>query len=256
MNDIDRDLEMLNAYVDGELSPDAHRLMRDRLATDPALARRLEQLTRLKKQVQSLGSEIAVVQLPSPAARISRVGMAVAAAAFCLIFAGGWLGALAFSNLQTRTAASSEIAQALVLHDDWSAKVMNSSLPATRIDDFQAPELTRADLTLVSLRSDVDISGMRAIQASYQGPHGCRLSLFRIPQTSSDQDLRIIDDGNVQSAAWADKSFLYIAVARRLNVTRFAVLADAMQAMTANPVNSTVPDRMAALEGAHQPCTG
>lgn len=254
MNDTDRDLEMLNAYVDGELSPDAQRLMRDRLATDPALAHRFEQLARLKKQVQGLGSEIAVVQLPSPGARISPVGMAIAAAAFCLIFAGGWLGAVAFSNLQTR--ASPEIAQALALHDQWSAKVMNSSVPATRIDDFQAPELTKADLTLVSLRSDVGISGMQAIQASYQGPHGCRLSLFRIPQTGAEQGLRITDDGNVQSAVWASKSFLYIAVARRLNATRFAVLADAMQAMTAKPVDSMRPDMMAALEGAHQPCTG
>jgi anti-sigma factor RsiW len=256
MTDTDRDLETLNAYVDGELSPDAHRLMSDRLAADPGLARRAESLARLKSRVHALGAETAVVQLPPAGARISPVRMAVAAAAFCLIFAGGWLGATAFSDFRTRAAAAPEIAQALALHDHWPAVVMNSSLPATRIDDFQAPELTRADLVLVSLRSDVDIAGMRAVQASYQGPHGCRLSLFRIPQSGPDQGLRITDENNVQSAVWADKSFRYIAVARRLNLTRFAVLADAMQVMTARTAGSKAPDVMAALKGAHQPCTG
>ncbi|PWJ74868.1 putative zinc finger protein [Pseudaminobacter salicylatoxidans] len=44
MTDTDRDLELLNAYVDGELSADARDLLEARIASDAGLARKVETL--------------------------------------------------------------------------------------------------------------------------------------------------------------------------------------------------------------------
>ncbi len=255
MTDTDHDLEILNAYVDGELSLDARRLMEDRIAADPALARKAESLVRLKNSVHILGSDYAVVQVPSIGAHRMRF-MVAAVTAFCLVFVAGWIGAIAFSNRQVQTASSPEIMQALMLHDRWSAEVIKSSLPAKQIDDFQAPELNEAGLLLVSLRSGLDIAGLQTVQAGYLGSHGCRLSLFRILQAGSDQSLRITNDGNVQSAMWADNSFRYIAMARKLDLTRFAVLVGVLRDMTVHGDARPSKNIVALMEQAHQPCNG
>ncbi|WP_019170806.1 anti-sigma factor family protein [Pseudaminobacter salicylatoxidans] len=253
MTDTDRDLELLNAYVDGELSADARDLLEARIASDAGLARKVETLTAVKARVRALGSDMVVVQVPRMRPRFSLIAAAVAAALLCVMIAGGWIGTLAFERHRN---AQDLVAQALAAHDRWSTEAMNAATPPVSIDDFRAPELTRADLRLVALLPDVRIGGKRAIQASYLGPHGCRLSLFRIPQAGTDQRLRIAHDGDAQSAEWEDKSFHFVVVSRKLDMARFAVLADVLQATTTRPDRVPARNMIAALESAHQPCNG
>jgi len=252
------DLEMLNAYVDGELSPDARALVEAHAASDPALAGQVEALRRMKRQVAAMGDAIGadcvVIPVPRGDWRPRPVTVA-AAAALCLAFLGGWLGALAFDG-RMKSPASDEIAQTLMLHDEWSARTFDAASPAVDIRSFDAPELGAAGLSLVSLRSDAMLDGRPAVQAGYAGRHGCRLSLFRMAGSGQIQLLHVASDGDARSATWADKSFRYALVARKLNGDRFAALADALQSMTSRQGQQTSQQVVAELEGAHQPCSG
>lgn len=249
------DFEMLNAYVDGELSPDARALVEARIASDAALARQVEALHRMKRQVAAMGSESVVLQIPADRMRLRPVAVAAAAAILCLVFLGGWLGALAFDG-RAKSHAGDEIAQALALHDDWSAGIVDAAAPAADIRSFDAPELGAAGLSLVSLRSDAVLDGRPAVQAGYAGRHGCRLSLFRMAGSDEAQPLHVFDQGDARSATWADGSFRYALVARRLDGARFAALADALHTMTARMSRPASREVVAELESAHQPCNG
>ncbi|WP_315918172.1 hypothetical protein [Mesorhizobium sp. SP-1A] len=250
----DTDLEMLNAYVDGELSPDARSLLEARIASEAALAHRVETLRRMKRQVAGMGSEFVVMQALRAGTRPRPVTIAAAAAVLCLVFLGGWLGAVAFDG-RARSPAGDEVAQALALHDDWSARILDASAPALDIRSFEAPQLGAAGLSLVSLRSDAMLEGRPAVQAGYAGRHGCRLSLFRMAGSGDPRTLRVVNDGDVRSAAWADASFRYVVVARRLDIARFAALADALHSMTSHMGQPSSQQVVAELEGAHQPCS-
>lgn len=249
------DFEMLNAYVDGELSADAAVLVETRIASDAALAQQVAVLGRMKRQVAAMGSEYVVFQAPRRNGGGRAAAIAAAAAVLCLVFLGGWLGALAFEG-RTKAAPGGETAQALALHDDWSARLVETGAPAVDIRSFEVPALGAAGLSLVSLRSDAMLDGRLAVQAGYLGRHGCRLSLFRLEDSGKAQSLDIVTDGNASSATWADGSFRYALVARRLDRARFAVVADALQAMTSRPGSSAPQEVVAQLEGAHQPCNG
>lgn len=249
------DLEMLNAYVDGELSPDASALMEARVVSDPALAGQVEALRRMKRQVAAMGDDYVVVPAPRSGARMRPVAIAAAAAALCLVFLGGWLGALAFDG-RAKSPSGDEIAQALMLHDEWSARILDAAAPAIDIRSFDAPELGAAGLSLVSLRSDVILDGRPAVQAGYAGRHGCRLSLFRMTGSGQPQALHVASDGDARAATWADTAFRYALVARKLNGDRFAALADALQSMTSRQGRPASQQVVAELKGAHQPCSG
>lgn len=252
---IDTDLEMLNAYVDGELSPDARALVETRIASDAALAHQVEVLRRMKRQVAAMGSEPVVLQIPVDGMRMRPVAIAAAAAILCLVFLGGWLGALAFDG-RPKFRPGDEIAQALALHDDWSARIFDAAAPAVDIKSFDVPELGAAGLSLVSLRSDAMLDGQPAVQAGYAGRHGCRLSLFRMAGSKEVQPLHVFNEGDARSATWADNSFRYALVARKLDGDRFAALADALHSITARMSQPASREVVAELESAHQPCNG
>lgn len=249
------DLEMLNAYVDDELSPDARALVEARIGSDAVLAQQVEALRRMKRQVAAMGPEYVVIPAPRSRVRARPVVIAAAAAVLCLAFLGGWLGALAFDG-RVKSPSGDEIAQALALHDEWSARVLDAAAPAVDIKSFDAPELDTAGLSLVSLRSDAILGGRPAVQASYAGRHGCRLSLFRVAGSDQAQPLHVANDGDARSAIWADNAFRYALVARRLDAARFAAVADALRIMTSRMGQPPSPQVMAELEGAHQPCNG
>lgn len=249
------DLEMLNAYVDGELSPDACALLEARIVSDAGLAQQVETLRYMKRQVAAIGSGFVVVQSPPGSILPRASAVAAAAAVLCLVFLGGWLGALMFDG-GAKSPSGDAIVQALALHDDWSAKVLDVAAPAIDIRSFEAPELGAAGLSLVSLRSDAMLGGQPVVQAGYAGQHGCRLSLFRMASSNAGQPLRVVNDGDVRSATWADNSFRYAMVARKLDEARFAALADALRTMTLRVESPSSRQVVAELEGAHQPCNG
>ncbi|MEO5756537.1 MAG: hypothetical protein ABIQ51_06745 [Mesorhizobium sp.] len=247
------DFQTLNAYVDDELSPEAKASIDRNLARDGKLAREVEALRRMKAGVAGIGSDVVLLQMPTR--RPQNLALGAIAAMLMLTFVGGWFVATTFSPSAGREGVNT-VAQALKLHDDWSATVMNISGQAADLRSFDAPELAAAGLRLVALHADAEITGKRAIQAGYLGEHGCRLSLFRIADVGSDMVYHITNDGGAQSAVWADGSFRYVVIARKLDVTRFAVLADALRDMTTRMGRPPSQDIIAQLESAHQPCRG
>lgn len=249
------DFQALNAYVDDEVSPDTKASIDRNVARDSTLAREVEALRRMKSGVAGIGSDVVLLQLPTRRPQISRAALGAVAAMLMLTFVGGWFVATTFNRSADREGANT-VVQALKLHDDWSATVINTSAHATDLRSFDAPELAAAGLTLVALNADAEIAGKHAIQAGYLGEHGCRLSLFRIPGAEQDMVFHIVNEGGVQSAVWADRSFRYVVIARRLDVTRFALLADALREMTTRLGRQPSQDIIAQLESAHQPCRG
>lgn len=249
--------EMLSAYVDGELPPEDRARIEIRSATDPALARRIEVLGQMKAAVAGIGADTAPM-MPVFAAPPRRIrSMLSAAALLCVLaFFVGWIGAATLGRNGPATLPDM-VARAVALHDDWSTKPAQWTVkPAVMISGFEAPELIEAGLALVAVNPDAQINGQPAIQASYLGQHGCRVSLFRIRQADGDDVFHITNNGDVQSATWADSAFRYVVIARHLDVTRFTVLADALNTMTSNMGRKPTRDIVAQLESAHQPCTG
>lgn len=249
------DFQTLNAYVDGEVSPDTRSSIDRHVARNSELAREVEALRRMKSGVAGIGSDVVVLQLPTRRPQVSRAALAAVAAMFMLTFAGGWFIAATFDRSAGRDEANT-VVQALKLHDDWSATVMNTSAHAADLRSFDAPELGAAGLTLVALNADAEIAGKHAIQAGYLGEHGCRLSLFRIPGAEKDMVFHIVNEGGVQSAEWAGGPFRYVVIARKLDATRFALLAGALKGMTTHLGRPPSQDIIAQLESAHQPCRG
>jgi anti-sigma factor RsiW len=249
------DFQTLNAYVDGEVAPDMKASIDRYVARNSKLAREVEALRRMKSGVAGIGSDVVVLQLPTRRPQVSWAALGAVAAMLMLTFVGGWFVATTFNRSAGREGANT-IVQALKLHDDWSATVINTSVHAADLRSFNAPELAAAGLTLVALKADAEIAGKQAIQAGYLGEHGCKLSLFQIPGAEHDLVFHIVNEGGVQSAEWADGSFRYVVIARKLAVTRFALLADALRGMTTHLGRPPSQDIMAQLESAHQPCRG
>lgn len=254
MNNIEPDFETLNAFVDGELSADERSKIEVLIATDVRIARQIKTLFDMKESVTKLASEVVLVQVPPRGLpRHVRAPFWVAAV-LCLMV----LGSLVWSALLSRNPAGpfapQMIAEAIVLHDSW-ANGDSDATPAAEIPGFAPPELTAAGLTLASIRSNVEIAGTHAIQAGYIGRHGCKLSLFDIPDAGANDAFHITSFDNLQSAAWTSGPSRYIAIARNMDATRFAVLAGAMKAMTMQ-TGSPTASVIAQLDSAHQPCNG
>jgi anti-sigma factor RsiW len=246
MTDREPDFETLSAYVDGELAPAERESFERQLARDERLARRVEALVAMKQGVAALGGDIVVLQMPArrPSWRIA--GWAAAAAAICMMAAVAWYG--------HAPASADVVAGAVAAHDGWSEA---AGLPASssEIDALAWPDLAAAGLKLVAVRPDIAIDRVRAAQAVYAGQHGCRLSLFALKEAGPSEPFHLSSTGDLQTAVWTVGTAHYIAVARRLNARRFAVLAGAMQAMPSR--KGPLPaELIAQLESAHQPCSG
>ena len=256
MIDNEPQFETLSAYVDSEL-PSPHREWLDRrIDNDHRLAREVAALRQMKAGVASLGKDVVLLQMPAHETGYRlpwRAAAAVAAAMLIIAVAAAYWIAPPF--LRHPAAPQSETTrQAVALYDNWVGGSANLlSAPVVKASDSLS--LDAAGLTLVSLRTDLVIAEAPATQAGYLGHHGCRLSLFKIAKTDGNQAFEISTLGDLQTARWATASFMYVAVARKLDATRFAVLAGALRSMTGSREPAPL-DLVAQLKTAQQPCHG
>lgn len=254
MTNIEPDFEILSAYVDGELSPVEMSQLEALMERDQRIASKIKKLMEIKSGVAQVAADVVILQLPVRRSHW-HIGLIPAiAAALCMVA----FGALTWTGLlhQLQGEHNATVAQAVVLHDEWVSNKSNSATLVAAVQGFEPPQLSAAGLHLVGIRSDIVLADKtHAIQANYVGEHGCRLSLFELSGADIREAFHIASMGNLQSATWTFGPSQYIAIARELDTTRFAVVAAAMKAMTAH-LGPPPADVVAQLESAHQPCKG
>ncbi|MCC5991979.1 MAG: hypothetical protein JJT99_05595 [Rhodobacteraceae bacterium] len=240
--------DTLNAYVDGELPAALAAQISDALLYDRALAQRVAAIHRLKAASAQAFDDIALPQLPTPAAPARRGRKAVAAALAGLVALGGalWTPPPApIPDLAKVIAASPQQAHAVWLH---------ASIPGDRPahpDGFDwIAEITRASgLELVHL------SGWRSggMHLGYLGSNACRLSLFIQPEAGANTTLDMHLDDQLQQARWVTSGLRFDLIAHDMDTARFATIATTAHQKSRDnlPANAA---QIALINAARLPC--
>ncbi len=232
------DMERLNAFVDGELTPGERAAVAAQIKAQPEIARAHATLARLKACIGETADATPPVALPAPrkrpgrwAAQIGLAGLAVAV-----------LGLLAFYDTIGSVGERGQVPRV-----GRDAVVMLAALPANPV----IPHLDTGGLTLEDVK--IDLAGdVRLLVATYRGPHGCVL------------DLRISSAGSALPAGvgssrynWAVGPLAYELVAHGMPGWRFAVIAHAAEQETRD---GRAPDaarrRLREARAAAPPCAG
>lgn len=205
------DLEALNAFVDGELSPDEHAHIAARIAAEPALARAHATLAQLRAGIADYAT---ATQPPVLQAQPNRARWPVAAAAAVVALLSG-VALVQLHSIRPIPEASMTGAD-----DDAVRPVLLGSKP-------MIPDLSTAGLTLVRVDRGVD-SLLDHLVAVYTGPRGCRLELHVRPLGSAS----IMAPQSTLRHEWVDGAAVYELLAFGMPVKRFAVVAETAERQT------------------------
>lgn len=243
-------LERLNAYVDGELSPEDRCDIAREIADDPAAARAVAALTSAKAHVrQAYASDNADFLAGTSGGSRGPVFMIAASVAMLIVAGLGlWMAASSWQGGDRR------LADALGIYDSWHGTSETGLIRATAPSGAGMPDLRPAGLTLFRVDPSVRLGGTIASHVTYLGKNGCRLSLFAygapdgrlIPAAS-------LSSPDVLSEAWSISGTGYLLLARRMNGKRFQVLAKAIQEATVRTAPLRPRTRLA-MRSARQPC--
>jgi anti-sigma factor RsiW len=228
------DLEALNAFIDGELSPDEHARIAARIAAEPSLARAHATLAQLRAGIADYAAEAEPPVLPVQTGR-ARWPVA-AAAAMVALFAG-----LAF--VQLHSASSILTAPAAGVDDAAIQAVALGGKP-------MIPDLSTAGLTLVRVDRGTD-SLRDHLVAVYTGPRGCRLELHVRPLGSEP----IVAPQSTHRHEWVDGAAVYELLAFGMPRKRFAVVAEAAEGQT-RALSGPDQHRLREARRSAPPCVG
>ncbi|MCH9050246.1 MAG: hypothetical protein IIA72_04100 [Proteobacteria bacterium] len=224
--------EMLNTYVDGELDAAATAEVARAVAEDPALAREVAALSRLRSRVAE-SVEAPPISVPAPPSRSGR-GTAIAAGfAFALFVAGSVL----VFNLD-RDGGPEELARAWQMHRGWSIEgaAAQPRSPALLVRYAEAvpgayvPDLSASRLSLVHATVAPFPGQRRALLAGYRGTRGCKISLlvFRTLDALGEA-LRPFRDGTNEAYGWRAGPLAYIIMSDGMDAGRFRLLAESVR---------------------------
>jgi anti-sigma factor RsiW len=245
----DRDIERLNAYVDGELDAGEAARVAAEVANDPRTGRAVANLHGMKSAV---GAAFLAADDPPPLAigrRPRRLRLTAAVVAGLLLATGAAL--LASGWLTPR--GPDMVTQALKRYDAEASGADASLDLATAYGRLVMPDLTPAGLQIASFEPAVRLGTGTAAHIAYVGARGCRLSFYAfakgagLPQPVSRRDSQALVE------SWSTAGSGYLLVARRMNRDRFDVVAEALKQATAEAV--PLVERMrVAMANARQPC--
>lgn len=152
----------LNAFADGELSPDEAAAVGQALAGDPGAVQDLAAILRLKRTMRGRRRKAA------PAAAAVMVALAMAVAVAAALVGGG-------RDTATATDPARE-------HAVWASRELAEPLPGGALTALPPPpDLSAAGLTLVMVRALAGPDGRMLLHMGWVGTRGCRVSLFASP---------------------------------------------------------------------------
>lgn len=225
------DENLLNALVDGELSPSEHATAAARLAHDREFARAYATLTRLKATVVECAGTDADIRLPPPRRSRRLVAAGIVAALAAALF----LAVLRFMPPDVAPPAADRTAET-------ATPVVFSAEPVI-------PDLSPAGLHLARTTVNRDAGG-QVLVATYLGPRGCRLELWvsHIPSSVAARDA-------TGRRAWRVGSLAYELVAYGMPAARFEKVAEAAERATRGPAApEAVDQRLVEARVSPAPC--
>ncbi|MCC6949465.1 MAG: hypothetical protein IT539_17040 [Bradyrhizobiaceae bacterium] len=211
---------LLNALVDGELSPRERAAAASRLASDREFARAYAVLMRLKASVVEGAEEAGTVAVRLPRQRDRRIAVAAGVAAVLVaLIAGG-----AMDWLVEREAPQAEIATQTV-------KLVSFTQPAV------LPDLVPAGLKLTATATQRGTNG-EVLIATYLGPRGCRLEL-RVQRAEG----AVVTADGTDRRNWQVGDLVYQLVAYGMPAERFIAVAEAAERATRAGGSPVAPGR-------------
>jgi anti-sigma factor RsiW len=252
------DSDLLNAYVDGELDAADSARVAEAIARDPAVAREVMLLSRLKSATaEAIGEE--AIDLPS--GRFSRPRLYRIAASLVL----GLVGAAAlWFSMSGSPPGSSSTDFARRGHSSWTTvardkavdpSVVLAAAPAQLVHAY-VPDLSAAKLSLVHA-AIVDSELGTTLVVGYAGTRGCRVTLLvTAAGDDSDKLFRIGEVTELASAQWRAGDLNYMLLAKGMARKRFRLLATSVYDASLEAVPISEDDRMALARSRAQskPC--
>jgi len=223
--------ETLNAYVDGELDTAAAAEVARAVAADPALARQVAALSRLRSAVAD-SVEAPSMTVPATAAKSERLTVFAASIFFALFVAGSAL----VSGLSDRDLRAGWLERAWALHHGWSI-ARGDTQPALMLSEYTdavpgtyVPDLGASRLTVVHA-TVAPISGSRqALLVGYKGTRGCKVSLVVFSGGRAlGEAIEPFSQGRNHAYAWRAGKLAYVILTDTMDPKRFRQLAESVR---------------------------
>lgn len=228
----------LNAYVDGELTPDAAARVARAAGADPDIASQISVLYRLKgglKDALPSAPPDLVALLPAPLPRRGWRGLLVAGAL------AGSLAAVAVGiGFRGQAPAVDLFATVRTTHADWIRADGGGALaPTPAVLDALAqfgrlpllPDLAAAGLDLARVET-LDTASGNLLHVAYRGHHGCHLSLFVVAGPGLAAPPQAAGAAMERRYAWGVADLSYLLYAQGMDPARFDFIAAKVEQAT------------------------
>ncbi len=224
--------EMLNTYVDGELDTAAAAEVARAVAEDPALAREVAALSRLRSAVAESIEAPPMSVAASPSTTGRRIAIA-ASIGFALFVAGSVLLSGFDHDLR-----SEWLARAWQMHRGWSIEGVTAQIRpslllaqyAEAVPGAYVPDLSASRLSLVHAAVAPFTGKRRTLLAGYRGTRGCKISLLVFPSLGAlGETLSPFRDGNNEAYGWRAGPMGYVIMSDGMDSGRFRLLAESVR---------------------------
>lgn len=256
------DWQEINAYVDGELDADSAARIAESAASDPRLAARIAELTRLKAANFAALDVGPIGDLPSlkGRSRSRSVRPAAWAATVLLVLAAGIGAAI---HLTAADAPGDLRSIAMAKHAAWLEReaegsssdaagiAVAGSVPLEGVPDLSGLRLWVSDVT-------VSAEEAAGLFVGYSGARGCRLGLWIGAASGNVPETPVEEAGDVRMAVWRVGETAYALVAEGMAPDRFDLAVDLVEEFSRRSDGVAHDDTVIARNdrGASAPCIG
>lgn len=256
----EREIERLNALIDGELDSKARAETLDAVAAEPALARELSALGKLKAVVED-SVEAPDIALPAGSRNMKRLRRpALALAASLVLAAVVGLSWVLFGQGSAQDGVP--VAWAVEAHRSWdlSATQPESSALLRSVGvraDAYVPDLSAARLSIVHVGSRPAVGGGKALMVGYRGTRGCKVTLLvsSAPAGMTRKPVSFTFE-QVHAVAWAAGNLGYMVLAEGMAPARFRLIAESIRQASLKhlPLDDRTRTALAQSRAASPPC--
>ena len=254
------EIERLNALIDGELTSKERAELLDAVAAEPALARELSALGKLKAAVED-SVETPDIALPARSRNMKRLRLPALALAASLVLAAV-VGLSWYLFGHGSTLGGVPVAWAVEAHRSWNLSAPKSESPVllrsvgVRADAY-VPDLSAARLSIAHVGSRPTANGGKALMVGYRGTRGCKVTLLvaSAPAGMTRKPVSFTFE-QVRAVAWAANNLGYIVLAEGMAPARFSLIAESIRQASLKhlPLDQRTRTALAQSCAASPPC--